>query len=67
VAPRSLKEVLAGLIGVLVGTVAVHFGRDLPWRLAGLVGLAIGVLVITVLQSSARVRAVWRDGARHDD
>jgi hypothetical protein len=69
VAPRSLKQALAGLAGALVGTVAVHAARDLPWNLAAVVGVAIGVLVVVSLRSGERVRAAWRPGpdARDDD
>ncbi len=66
-APRSLKQVLAGLASALAGTLGGHFGRDLPWSLAGIVGLALGVLVISALQSGERVRAAWRrDGTDPD-
>jgi uncharacterized membrane protein YgaE (UPF0421/DUF939 family) len=60
VAPASLKQALAGVAGALLGTLAVHAARDLPWDLAAVVGVAIGVLVVVSLKSGARVRAAWR-------
>ena len=66
-APRNLKQLLLGLGGALAGAAAMHYGRDLPWRLAGIVGLAIGVLVVSVLQSGERVRAAWRRGPGDGD
>ena len=64
-APRSLKQALAGVAGALLGALAVHAARDLPWDLSAVVGVAIGVLVVVSLCSGERVRAAWRDP--HDD
>jgi hypothetical protein len=60
VAPRSLKQALAGLAGALLGTLAVRYARDLPWSFAAVVGVAIGVLVVVSLRSGERVRSAWR-------
>jgi hypothetical protein len=60
VAPRNLRQALAGVAGAVLGTLAVHFARGLPWRLAGVVGIAVGALVVVAWQSGERVRDAWR-------
>lgn len=66
-APRSLRQALAGLAGAVAGTLGVHFLRDLPWNLSGLVGLAIGVLVLSALRTGARIRSAWQGDSEERD
>jgi hypothetical protein len=62
------RELLAGVLGGIGGTLIVHLERHLPWRLSAIVGLAIGVLVLASLRSVARLRAAWRPARwRRDD
>ena len=55
----AVKVVLAAAAGVL--TVALTYSwRDFPLRLALISGVAVGVLVFSTLQASARLGNIYR-------
>lgn len=58
------RHVVAGAVAAALGTVAVHWLRELPWPLAAIVGVAIGVLAASSLRAVERLRSVW-GGAPH--
>jgi len=64
VAAIGPRHVAVGAVAAALGTVGVHWLRDLPWSLATIVGVAIGVLAASTLRSVERLRGVWSDTPR---
>lgn len=58
---RLIRRTVASVLAGAVAAVAVHLQRGYPWRLSLIVGLACGVLVASVLQTTDRLRALYRD------
>lgn len=56
---------LATLVGI-AGTVALHYGKPLPWSLAAIVGLAMAVLAVYALRTVDQLRRIWRRDRQND-
>jgi len=60
------RHVATGIAAAAIGTVGVHWLRDLPWTLAAIVGVAIGILAASTLRTGERLRGVWGGASRSD-
>lgn len=58
---RLIRRVAVSGAAGLLAAVVVHLERGYPWKLSLIVGLACGVLVASVLQTTDRLRSLYRD------